>query len=55
MACFWPQYIMFELKNSTEELCLIALKIDAKFELKIVCAFINDMKNFTNFRSQAKK
>ena len=30
MSCFGPKY-MFELK-STEELCLIALKIDAKFE-----------------------
>ena len=27
----WPKYIMLELKKSTEELYLMALKIDAKF------------------------
>ena len=30
---------MFELKKSTEELCLMALKIDPKFEEKLACAF----------------
>ena len=29
------KYIMFELKKSTEELFLIALEIDAKFEGKL--------------------
>ena len=33
---------MFELK-SAEESCLIALKIDAKFEGKLTCAFKNDI------------
>ena len=32
-------------KNVTEELCLIAHKIDAKFEGKLTCAFKNDMRN----------
>ena len=27
----------------------MALKIDAKFEGKLTCAFTNDMKNLTNF------
>ena len=31
------------------ELCLIALKIDAKFEGKLTCAFKNDMKNLADF------
>ena len=31
-------------KKSTEELCLMALKIDAKFEGKLTCAFKNDSK-----------
>ena len=39
---------MLELK-STEELCLITLKIDAKFEGKLTCAFKNDMSNLANF------
>ena len=39
---------MFELKKSTEVLCLIAVKIDAKFEEKVTCAFENDMRNLAN-------
>ena len=31
------------------ELCLVALKIDAKLEGKLTCAFKNDMKNLANF------
>ena len=33
----------------------MALKIDAKFEEKLTCAFKNDMKNLANFRSHAEK
>ena len=33
----------------TEELCLMALKIDTKFEGKLTCASQNDMRNFANF------
>ena len=36
-------------KKSTEELCLMALKSDAKLEGKLTCAFKND-KNLANFR-----
>ena len=32
----------------------MALKIDAKFEGKLNYAFKNDMKDLTNFRSQAE-
>ena len=39
MSCFWLKYIMLELKKSTEELCLIAMKIDVKFEGKLTCTF----------------
>ena len=35
--------------KSTEELCLIALNVDAKFEEKMTCAFKNDMRNLANF------
>ena len=41
---------MFELK-SKEELCLVALKIDAKFEGKLTFAFQNGMRNLGNFHS----
>ena len=34
---------------------MMALKIDAKFEGKLNCAFKNDMKNLAKFRSQAGK
>ena len=36
-------------KKNTEELLLIALQIDAKFERKMTCTFENDMKNLANF------
>ena len=37
--------ILLELKKSTDELCLMTLKIDAKFERKLTCAFKNNMRN----------
>ena len=33
----------------------MALKIDAKFEGKLTCAFKDDMENLANFRSQTEK
>ena len=39
---------MFQQK-SMEELRLMVLKIDAKFEGKLICAFKNDIKNLANF------
>ena len=33
----------------------MALKIDAKFEGKLICAFKIDMKNLANFPLQAEK
>ena len=35
IGCFWSKYIMFELKRSIEELYLMALNIDAKFEERL--------------------
>ena len=37
---------MFELKKSIEELFLMALKTDAKFEGKLTRAFKNDKRNW---------
>ena len=33
----------------------MAMKIDAKFEEILTCAFKNDIKNLVNVRSQAEK
>ena len=35
--------------KSTEELCLMALETDAKFEGKLTSDFKSDMRNLTNF------
>ena len=32
-----------------EELCLMAVNMDAKFEGKLTCAFKKDMRNLANF------
>ena len=37
-------------KKSTDELWLIALKIDAKFNRKLTCFFKTDIKNLTYFQ-----
>ena len=47
MDYFGTKYITFELK-STEQLCLMALKIDAKLEGKLTCDFQNGMMNLAN-------
>ena len=49
MGFFLTKYIMFELKKSIGELCLMALNIDATFEGKLTCAFKNDMRNLASF------
>ena len=54
MGSSWSKYIIFDLKNAVE-LCLMTLKIDAKFEGTLICAFKNGMKNLANFRSAAGK
>ena len=33
----------------TEELCIMAMKNDAKFEEELTCYFKIDMRNLTNF------
>ena len=43
------KYIVFEPKKSTEKLCVIAVKNDAKFEEELICAFENKMRKLTNF------
>ena len=48
MGFFSTKYIMFELKKSIGELCLMALNADATFEEKLTCAFKND-RNYSKF------
>ena len=50
----FDQSICLSLK-STEELCLIALKTDAKFEEKLICTFKNGMRNLGNFHQSTWK
>ena len=54
MGCFWLKYILLEHK-STEELYLIALKIDTKFEGKLTCASKNNTRNLANFHNSTLK
>ena len=42
-------------KQSIEELCLMALKIDASLDRKLTCAFRNVMKNLGNFHHNTGK
>ena len=39
MGCLWPKYKKSIEGKSIEELCLMALKTDAKFEGKLTSAF----------------
>ena len=39
----------------TGELCVIAMKNDAKFEEELTCQFKTDMRNLTNFDQSTKK
>ena len=39
----------------TEELCVTAMKNNAKFEEELTCHFKTDMRNLTNFDSSTRK
>ena len=39
----------------TEELCVMTMKNDAKFEEELTCRFKIDMENLTNFDPSTKK
>ena len=53
MGCFWPRYIMFELKKYRGVLFGVMLssvrRLKAKFGWNLTCGFKNDMKNFSSF------
>ena len=46
---------MFELKKSIGELCLMALNIDATFEIKLTYTFKYDIRNLANFHQSMFK
>ena len=39
----------------TEELCVLAMRNDGKFEEELTCQFKIDMKNLTNFNPITRK
>ena len=39
----------------TEELCVMTMKNDAKFEEELTCRFKIDMRNLTNFDPSTRK
>ena len=41
--------------NHTEELCVMTMKNDAKFEKELTCQFKIDMRNLTNFDPSTQK
>ena len=47
--CFWPKYVMFELKNY-RGVMFDGVNIDAKFGGKLFCAFKNDMRNLAKIQ-----
>ena len=54
MCYFRRKYMLFKPKESTEELCVIALKNDPKFKEELTFALKNDMRNLANFDATLK-
>ena len=44
IGCFWPKYMMFELKKY-RKLYFMTLESDAKFEEQLICGLENDIRN----------
>ena len=53
MGCFWPKYIMVELKKY-RELSFMTLECDAKFEEKLTCGLKNGMRNLAIFHQSTQ-
>ena len=41
--------VLYLSQKSTEEVCVITLKNDEKFQEELTCALKNEMKNLANF------
>ena len=55
IGCFWPNYIIFELEKSTEELYVMTLECDAKFEEKTTLWFGKWHEEFGKFSPEHTK
>ena len=51
MCYICRKYISCLIQKSTEDLCDITLKNDAKYEVELTCHLENDMGNLVNFNS----
>ena len=49
LMCSFCRSVLSLSEKSTEELCVITLRNDAKFEEKLTCILKNDMRNLANF------
>ena len=54
MGSFYPKYKIMNLKY-TQQLCVITIKKDAKFEEELTFRFKIDMRNLTNFDLSTQK
>ena len=52
-SLFFLSSILCLSQKGTEELCVITLNNDAKFEQELTCAFKNDMRNLANFTKKS--
>ena len=43
------EIVLYLTQKGTQELCVITLKNDAKFEEELTCTLKNDMRNLVNF------
>ena len=56
MSCNeFDQIVYVRAKKSTNKLCLMTLKIDEKFEGKVISASKNDIRNLVNFHQNTGK
>ena len=54
MGSFYPKQKGMSLKI-TEELCVLTVKNDAKFEKEFSCCFKTDMRNLKSFDASTQK
>ena len=48
------EIVLYLTQKGTQELCVITLKNDAKFEEELTCTLKNDMRNLVNFTGTLK-
>ena len=53
LGLWWDPFV--ESRKFTKQLCVMAMKNNAKFEEELNCHFKTDMRNLTNFDSSTRK